>query len=59
MSLQPTDEYGIPSDTFQVARAVFPQGNIYMWIREEFGLLFTDTQFASLFACRGQPAESP
>lgn len=59
MSLQPTDEYGIPSDTFQVARAVFPQGNIYMWIRDEFGLLFSDSQFTPLFARRGQPAESP
>ena len=59
MSLQLTDEYGIPSDTFQVAQAVFPEGNIYMWMREEFGLLFSDLQFTSLFARRGQPAESP
>jgi hypothetical protein len=26
MSLQLTDEYGIPSDIFQVAQAMFPKG---------------------------------
>ena len=59
MSLQATDDYSIPSDTSQVARAVFPKGNVYLWMREEFDTLYTDEQFTALFSRRGQPAESP
>lgn len=59
MSLQPQAFDPVPEETVRVARAAFPQGNVYMRMRDEFGTLYTDELFTSLFATRGQPAESP
>lgn len=59
MSLHPADDDAIPEETRRVARAVFPNGNLYVQMREAFGTIFSDTMFAPLFARRGQPAESP
>jgi transposase len=42
-----------------VAQSAFPKGNVWFKMRDELGTLFTDEQFADLFAPQGQPAESP
>lgn len=59
MSLTPQTIDLIPEQTIQVARVAFPKGNIYMRMRDELGTIFSDEQFAPLFARRGQPAYSP
>jgi transposase len=51
--------YPIPEDTCRVAHQAFPKGNIYMQIRDHFGMLYQNHQFAHLFATEGQPALSP
>ena len=57
MSLHPTPFGPVPPDTARVAGAAFPNGNLYMRMRDELGQLYTDEQFAILFPRRGQPAE--
>ena len=37
----------------------FPDGNPYLRLRDQLGTIFTDAQFAPLFAPCGQPAECP
>lgn len=59
MSLKSQSVYTVPEDTKQVARAIFPHGNIYMQLYDTFGTVFQDTDFAELFAHDGQPAVSP
>jgi len=59
MSLRPTVSGDVPASTATVARAAFPQGNAYLRLRDHLGTIFTDAQFAPLFAHRGQPAECP
>jgi len=51
--------YSIPEDTYRVAQQAFPKGNIFMQIRDHFGMLYQNHQFAHLFATEGQPALSP
>ncbi len=59
MSLQPHPIPEVPDLTAEVARAAFPDGNPYMTLRDEFGAIFEDEQFADLFPARGQPAMAP
>ena len=59
MSLRPTPCGDIPANTAAAARAAFPKGNAYLRLRNELGTIFTDAQFAPLFASRGQPAACP
>jgi transposase len=59
MSLSPRFILDVPEETARVARAAFPNGNVYMTMRDELGVMYTDSEFASLFSRRGQPAESP
>ena len=59
MSLQPQPLGAVPEETARVARAAFPRGNLYIRMRDEFGPIFTDPAFATLFAARGRPAEAP
>jgi transposase len=59
MSLQPMTVEAIPEQTARVARAAFPNGNLYIRMRDEFGTFFTDALFADLFPTRGQPAHAP
>ena len=49
----------IPEQTAQVAQAAFPQGNIYLQIRDELGSLYDDQLFASLYGNRRQSAAPP
>lgn len=59
MSLRLQTDFAIPDETARVARAAFPKGNPYMTMRNEFGTLFTDTDFADLYPEDGQPAAAP
>lgn len=59
MSLKPSPIDPIAEETVRVAQAAFPNGNIYMTMRDEFGTIYNDEQFAMLFPERGQPAEAP
>jgi transposase len=59
MSMHPQLFYVIPAETERVAHAAFPKGCAIMRIRDELGMLFTDTDFAALFSDLGQPALSP
>ena len=59
MSLKPQPAGLIPEETARVARAAFPQGNLYLRIRDKLGEMYNDEQFTSLFPKCGQPAESP
>jgi transposase len=59
MSLQPHDIPAVPETTAATAHAAFPRGNRYIAMRDELGTLYTDQDFATLFARRGQPAYAP
>ena len=59
MSLKPHPSYTVPEETARVARAIYPQGNLYMNWYDTFGPLFDDNDFADLFSHEGQPALSP
>jgi transposase len=49
----------VPSETARGARAAFPQGNVYLRLRDEVGVLYADKPFAPLFSTGGRPAEAP
>ncbi len=59
MSLQPQVVYLIPEATARIAQAAFPNGNVFMRMRDRLGMIYDDLTFAPLFPVRGQPAESP
>jgi len=59
VSLHPTTPPAVPVVTAAVARAAFPHGSPYLTLRDALGGVFTDAQFAGLFARRGQPGEAP
>jgi transposase len=59
MSLHPRPIGEIPEDTARIARAAFRKGNTIMRLRDEFGTLYTDADFALLFPTRGQSALAP
>ena len=59
MTLHPRPIFDVPEDTARIAHAAFPKGNIYMRMRDQLGVFFTDEQFVPLFSKRGQPAFSP
>src|SRR5947209_17812939 len=59
MSLQPQAIPPIPEETARVAHALFPQANRDMRLRDEFGSIYTDEQFAALYPSGGQFAEQP
>ena len=57
--LKPENDDQIPEETAKVAKAAFPNGNIYLTLRENLGLIFEDQTFQDLYPSLGQPAESP
>jgi hypothetical protein len=59
MSMQPQPIPAIPEETARVARAILPQGNVYLQMRDELGTLYQDEDLGDLFPSRGQPAEAP
>lgn len=59
MSLKPHEGYQVPDETARVAHIIFPKGNLVMRLRDEFGDLFNDHDFAELYPVRGQPGQAP
>ncbi len=59
MSLHPQPIPPVPSETARVAKAAFPNGNIYVKIRDTLGSIYVDEDFTDLFSVTGQPAQSP
>lgn len=59
MSLRPQPVPPVPDETARVAWAAFPHGNLYLVMRDEFGAMFADDDFATLFPTCGQPAGAP
>jgi transposase len=59
MTLHRQAIYLVPAETERVARKAFPAGSPMMTLRDELGMIFTDSDFADLFPSVGQPAESP
>lgn len=53
------NDYPIPAETVKVAKAAFPNGNIYLTLRDNLGQICEDDQFKDLYPALGQPAESP
>ena len=42
-----------------MARAIVPQGNRYLLLWEELGMIYADELFAEVYPRLGQPAEQP
>ena len=59
MSLHPQPVPAVPEETARVAHAAFPRDNLSLRMRDEFGAVFADNEFATLFPARGQPAAAP
>src|SRR3990172_7714614 len=57
--LKPDKYAGIPEMTRLIAREAFPQGNIFLTMRDELRPIFEDEQFCDLYPALGQPAVSP
>ncbi len=57
--LKAENEFEIPEGTVKTAKAAFPKGNRNMKMRDVFGPLFKDQDFAELYPSHGQPAVSP
>ncbi|WJW68324.1 hypothetical protein OZ401_003933 [Candidatus Chlorohelix allophototropha] len=55
MPLKPETINPIPTETARVARAVFPKSCLIMRFRDDFGLIFEDQAFTTLFPTRRQP----
>src|SRR5690349_18610356 len=59
MSLPRDGLHPVPDDTARVAHAAFPDGNVYLRLRDELGSLFDDELFTVVYAVEGQPALHP
>ncbi len=59
MSLQRSSNPAIPPEAVLVAKAAFPNENVYMQMRDELGNIYDDALFASVYAKVGQPAIPP
>src|SRR5262250_2319056 len=63
MSLKATPVPPVPEDTARVAGASFRKrkgkGSPWIALRDELGSLYQDSDFSSLFAIEGRPAEAP
>jgi transposase len=59
MSLKPTPISPIPPETMRVARLAFPKGSVAIRLRDEFGSLYQDEDFQTLFSRYGQPGLAP
>jgi transposase len=59
MSLGIETEDGIPAETIRIARASFGQKNGLVKLRDEFGPLFSQADFADLYSWKGSAGVSP
>jgi transposase len=59
MSLREPIDYPIPEQTAAVARLAFPNGTPIMHMRDAFGALYFNHDFAHLYHHEGAPAHAP
>jgi transposase len=59
MSLPTSPGSPLPEETVRMAHAAFPQGTVFMRMRDALGPIYSHPQFALLFSQTGQPAEAP
>jgi transposase len=59
MSLPRDGVHPVPMETARIAHAAFPDGNVYLRLRDELGTLFNDEMFTAIYASEGQPALHP
>jgi transposase len=59
MSLPRDGLHPVPVETARVAHAAFPDGNVYLQLRNVLGTLFDDELFTAVYAVEGQPALHP
>src|SRR5262252_10833376 len=59
MTLHPTPVSPVPEETARIARAAVPKGTVHVQMRDVLGAIYTDEQFADLFARRGRPVVAP
>ena len=59
MTLHSQNEFSIPEETARVARAAYPNGALYMKMRDALGTIYQDEFFAQLFPLNGRPVEAP
>jgi transposase len=59
MTCDHTLAYAIPEATAQAAQRAFPNGNLYLTLRDVIGPIFTNPDFVDLYHTRGRPAEAP
>ena len=59
MSLKPQIIGDIPEETVRVAKAAFRKASAAMKLRDEFGRIYADKDFASLYPVKGQAALPP
>jgi transposase len=57
--LRPETVGEIPAQTVRVAKAAFPKGSTIIKLRDAFGTLYQDEDFAPFFSNLGQPALAP
>ena len=57
--LKPMQDPQIPEETVKVAKVAFPNGNIYLTLRDALDPIFEDQTFQGIYPTIGQPAESP
>jgi hypothetical protein len=58
MSFDAKRTYNVPDQTAQVARAIFPKGNLVMRLHDDLHSVVAGRDFADLFPTRGRPAEA-
>lgn len=59
MSMKPQPIPDVPSETVRVVRTAFPEGNMYIWLRDTLGTIYQDELFTDLYPDRRQPAYAP
>jgi transposase len=59
MTMHPQPNDPVHVDTAQVARGAFPNGNVFIQMRDVLGSVYADEDFAEFFAARGRPAMAP
>ncbi|MBA2679466.1 MAG: transposase, partial [Ktedonobacteraceae bacterium] len=59
MSLPQPFLTSVPMQTALIARAAFPNGNIYLQMRDVLGTIYEDDLFAAAYSQEGQPALHP
>ena len=49
----------VPAQTALIDRAAFPNGHIYLQMRDVLGTIYEDDLFAAVYSLEGQPALHP